>query len=352
MVMNILELKAADFGGAVAHVAASQLFQFLTEDGDDEDDDLNWYGSSDTSRTEQDVLAMARYINGRKIPAEQLWRWGAIEGILDAGLFVSATDLPLPRRMAFEIFNEVCAAAHHRLELAQLEQRKAEIAAKPVEQPGLKLEDSIFEPHGSLADQEEYQAQWLKDQAKLDEQLLEQQATQTSEQDPPAFSAGEPIAEDQDEPETPASISVGIQQGRSREKETADQGQGESGEAPADPGAQGDVSDLADDGGDGRSGVPAADEAAEAQQLGQAVAEQATSQGGGSADGAGTASGSVAEADAAPRDAEEGGDNQQRSRHADDGDDVGGDGGDGDGADLVKEPPAKSKKRAKPKSAN
>ncbi|MGI2031955.1 hypothetical protein ACRQ1B_06135 [Rhizobium panacihumi] len=255
--MNILEINPADFGGGIAHVAASQLYEFLLHDQAEGAAAPTWFGNASDS-VEDDVLAMARYINGFEMSGERLWRWGQIEGVFDTGL-TSYEDLPLPRRMAFEIFADVCATAHHRLASAQDLQRKADASAIAAENvPGLKLEDSIFEPHGSLGEIEPHQQQYLKDQQQADAAALaaaEAKANEPEEHD--AFSAGAPIDEE-NEPGKPASMSAGTQEGSTDETETADQGQAAGGAPAPDPDAQGNVAGLSDDDGEADAGADGA----------------------------------------------------------------------------------------------
>lgn len=292
MGMNILELKAADLGGAIAHVAATQLYMAMTDD-DEEVGPRTWFGSdpADDAGIEKDVLDMASYINGRDIPAEQLWRWGMIEGIVvrDVEEFRA---LPTARRLAFEIFTDTCMRAHHRLELAQLDAQKL-IPLAEVPTPGLKLEDSIFEPHGSLADQEDYQKQWLADQDAADRRRLEEQIAKAAEEAAgESQSLGKPI-DDQDE--KPAGLSAGVKEGAGDETEVAGEGQEPSGAPSADMSAQGSVPEMADDGlpatggddGDGSEGGAAGDAAGGAE-LADPVAQPAGDEAGadGAADGA------------------------------------------------------------------
>lgn len=252
--MNILELKAADLGGAIAHVAASQLYQAMTEDDEAQNGPRTWFGSdpADSDGIETDVLDMARYVNGRDIPAEQLWRWAGLNGIVVREVD-EYRDVPLARRLAFEIFTDTCARAHHRLELAQLDARKMIPLGEVEPPPGLKLEDSIFEPHGSLDDQEAYQKQWLKDQEAADQRRLEEEiARQQEPRD--SQTAGAPIDEDQDE--KPAGLSAGQREDATDEEEAAAAGQETGDTPPADPAAQGTVSDLPGDDRDGDQDEP------------------------------------------------------------------------------------------------
>lgn len=243
--MNILELKAADLGGAIAHVAASQLYQAMTEDDDEALGPRTWFGSDpdDGGGLEKDVLDLAQYVNGRDIPAEQLWRWGMLNGIVvrEVDEFLA---LPLARRLAFEIFTDTCMRAHHRLELAQLDAQKMIPFDAPAT-PGLKLEDSIFEPHGSLGDQEEYQKQWMADQAAEDRRRLETEiAAAAAEAGGESQSLGTALDE---QDEKPAGLSAGVKEEAGDETEAAEAGQTEGNAAVPDPSAQGSVPGVPDD---------------------------------------------------------------------------------------------------------
>jgi len=246
--MNILDLKAADLGGAIAHVAASQLFLAMTEDEENDFGPRTWFGSDpdDEDGVEKDVLDMARYVNGRDIPAGQLWRWAAMNGIVvNEGRDYPA--VPLARRLAFEIFTDTCMRTHHRLELAQLDARKLIPLGDASPAPTLKLEDSIFEQHGSLSDQEAYQKQWLRDQEAADARRLEEEVARQEAASALTQSVGAPI--DETETEKPAALSAGQREEKNNAQEAADAGQEAGDTPPADPGAQGSVSELAGDGG-------------------------------------------------------------------------------------------------------
>lgn len=296
---KMMQLDPSEFGGAAAHVAAAQVFEFLTNSESElGEPGRTWYGSDDDSgeAIQDDILGLARYVNGRNIPGEQIWRKGVIDeivttGIPETGLFA---DLPLSRRMAFNMFATICAAAHQQLDLVQIETRKAEADAIAAEaHQGLRLKDSIFEPHGSLSEQDPHQKQFLEDRKAADAQLLEEQAAEPERPpEAPQTSAGAPIDDAQADPEKPASISAGIQEGTADEKEVADQGQASGGEAPADPDAQGDVSALSDHepaAGDGQGGADSqpgqqASEADKAPEVDAALAEPGAGEGDGKAD--------------------------------------------------------------------
>ena len=256
MTTGITEIDPADFGGAVAHVAAAQVFEFLTASENVEGTAaVNWYGSEAAGEDLQaDVLAMARYINGRPVAGEQVWRWMLIQRIaparIQSGRF---DDLPMASRMAFDLFAAICATAHDKMDVLQIEARKREHYAAAEEAQsgqGLKFEDSIFEQHGSLADQEPHQKQFLEDQKRLDRERAEREGLEELDRQSgggePAASAGTPI--DDQAAQKPAGISIGTKEGEGHEKGGADQGQEAGSEGGADPGAQGSLHGLPDGG--------------------------------------------------------------------------------------------------------
>jgi hypothetical protein len=299
----IMDIDPADFGGAAAHVAAAQVFEFLTNT--EHMGGLRavaWYGGDreDGEQVQADVLAMARYINGRQMSGEQVWRKALIDGIVPGRIYSGRfEDLPIAQRMAYDMFAIICAAAHDQLDLVQIEISKAEVhaaAMRAAEGSGLKLEDSIFEPHGSLGELEPHQRQYLADQQTIDAQRTEEERLDAEREatgihdgidgDPPAsLSPGAPI-DDQPPAGKPASISIGIKEGQDHEKETTGQGQEAGAEGGADPGAQGALPDMADDG-SAADGTPApaagqpAGPAAEDGELAAPVADAGAGESGG-----------------------------------------------------------------------
>lgn len=244
--MDILEMKASELGGAVGHVAASQLYLAMTDGEAQPSGPRTWFGSdpADEAGIERDVFDMASYVNGRDIPAEQLWRWCMINGIV----VIEVDDyhaLPVARRLAFEVFTDTCMRAHHRIELAQLDAKRLIPHGDAAPAPGLKLEDSIFEPYGSLGEQEDYQRQFLADQAAADRRRVEEEtAVAAAEAAGESQSLGAPIDEQQGKP---AGLSAGMKEDH-HEEEAAGAGPALGATPAADPGAQGSVPEVADAG--------------------------------------------------------------------------------------------------------
>jgi hypothetical protein len=239
MVMNIMQINAIEYGGAIAHVAAAQLYSFLAvaeEEGTvgkslPGGDGSNWFGGGeDNDDPAQDILLLAEYAATHGASGERLWIWGGITGLVvdDIPKSQRFADAPMARRFAFDMFASVCLQAYQQLTAiqhaefgrAQLEQR---------ENPPIKLEDSIFEPTGSLGEVEKHSEQFLRDLASADQARAE--ADQVDELPAPT--------------ETDPSVSILIPTmsigaaapatGEANEEETAGQGQKAGDEAGADP---------------------------------------------------------------------------------------------------------------------
>ncbi|MFK0330895.1 hypothetical protein ACIQUB_07205 [Rhizobium sp. NPDC090275] len=286
---NIKDIDPADFAGGVAHVAAGQLFEFLSMTENAEGvKAVNWFGGSSSAAEDLQttVSAFALYVTDTDCVGETLWRWAEITGMgvasTDSQTF---DDLAMPHRLAFSMFATVAKIANGQIRALQEQIRAAELAELANETaPALAVEDSIFEPIGTLGDQEPHQAQFLADQVELDtarleaERIAAEKAEAGEEQ-----SVGEEL---QEEPETPAALSVGIEQGATSEEGSTDKGPEAGDEAPADPAAQGDVSDLSDDGSaeadrSGRSDHDASATTGQAGELASPVEEQPGTETGG-----------------------------------------------------------------------
>ncbi len=292
---SIKEIDPVDFAGGVAHVAAAQLFSFLSTTQNMEGlTAVNWFcgGSNETDDLQRSVTQFADYAVRADAGGEQLWRWGNIQGhvtqdIPDSGSF---DELALPYRFAFSLFAEISKIAHRQIDQLQLEIRRAEAAKEAAANvPALKLEDSIFEEQDGLGDMEPHQAQFLKDQAALDQAATDRAAAAAAEAEQQALSAGS--AGDEADDDRPEAIVLGQQQEEGHEEETADQGQEEGGEDRPDASAQGDVSDLAD-GDAGSVDEPAGDAPGEAAEDAAPAQDAADAAGG---DGDGDVSGSVSD---------------------------------------------------------
>ncbi|QTG12908.1 hypothetical protein G6M86_06480 [Agrobacterium tumefaciens] len=250
---DIISIDPVDFAGAIGHLAANGLYAIL--EGRDLENE-NWFGG-DLAQSEHDVYILAEYVSRTEASGERLWRFAAIEALTDDGNY---GDITLSRRLAFNLFASTSLQALRELKAVQDALAQILAVAEYKEPPALKIEDSIFEPHGSLGDQEAYQAQWLKDQQAADRRALDE--AKASEAAADTMSLGAPIETETEDQNRPTALSVGQQEGATDEKETADKGQEAGGEPAADAGAQGSVADMVDnlpEAVDGDGGTPQAD---------------------------------------------------------------------------------------------
>lgn len=349
---DIISIDPVDFAGAIGHLAANGLYAIL--EGRDLENE-NWFGG-DVAQSEHDVYILAEYVSRTEAGGERLWRFAAIEALTEDGNY---GDIPLSRRLAFNLFASTSLQALRELKAVQDALAQILAVAEYKEPPALKIEDSIFEPHGSLGDQEAYQAQWLKDQQAADRRALDEaKAAEEAEAAADTMSLGAPIETETEDQNRPTALSVGQQEGATNEKETADEGQEAGGDAQPDPDAQGSISELLGDGDSAEGSNEPVGEAPPASEVAEALADQGSDEGSQSADGAGAEHAAIPDG-AAGGDAargEEPGDD--RSQPGDDGTATDGSDGaaaaasgdDAVGADVKK--PARARKSKKTKSPN
>lgn len=351
---DIISIDPVDFAGAIGHLAANGLYAIL--EGRDLENE-NWFGG-DVAQLEHDVYILAEYVSRTEASGERLWRFAAIEALTDDGNY---DDIALSRRLAFNLFASTSLQALRELKPVQ-DAAAAALAFATAETTVemLKIEDSIFEPHGSLGDQEAYQAQWLKDQQAADRRALDEAEAAEEAQATEAISAGTPIDIETEDQAKPAALSVGQQEGASDEKEAADEGQEAGNEPAADAGAQGSVADMVDNlpeavDGDGRT--PSADTSEMASSPQQQTGETGSSSDEGLSDGEAATGTATADPGDGVSDSPLGDDQPQQgpeqSADAAVPEDAGG--GDGKAAGTAVEPPetpVKPKKTRKGKSPN
>ena len=278
---DITSIDPVDFAGAIGHMAANGLYAII--EGRELEDE-NWFGG-DIAQLEHDVYILAEYVSRTEAGGERLWRFAAIEALTDDGNY---GDIALSRRLAFNIFASTTLQALRELKTVQDALAQILAVAEYKEPPALKIEDSIFEPHGSLGDQEAYQAQWLKDQQAADRRALDEaKAAEEAAAAADAISLGAPIQTETEDQNRPTALSVGQQEGATDEKETADQGQEAGGDAQPDPDAQGSISELLGDSDSAEGSDEPVGEAPPASEVAEALADQGSDEGSQSADPAG-----------------------------------------------------------------
>lgn len=348
---DIISIDPVDFAGAIGHLAANGLYAIL--EGRDLENE-NWFGG-DVAQSEHDVYILAEYVSRTEAGGERLWRFAAIEALTDDGNY---GDIPLSRRLAFNLFASTSLQALRELKAVQDALAQILAVAEYKEPPALKIEDSIFEPHSSLGDQEAYQAQWLKDQQAADRRELAAKLMQEAEAAADTMSLGAPIETETEDQNRPTALSVGQQEGATDEKEAADEGQEAGGNAQPDPDAQGSISELLGDGDSAEGSDEPVGEAPPASEVAEALADQGSNEGSQSAD---TTSGQPAAIPVSPEGGETaGGEEPDDDRSQPDDDGIASDGNEGAaaaasgddavGADVKK--PTRARKSKKTKSPN
>ncbi|QCM10082.1 hypothetical protein CFBP6625_06760 [Agrobacterium tumefaciens] len=352
---DIISIDPVDFAGAIGHMAANGLYAIL--EGRELENE-NWFGG-DVAQLEHDVYILAEYVSRTEASGERLWRFAAIEALTDDGNY---DDIALSRRLAFNLFASTSLQALRELKPVQ-DAAVAALAFATAETTVemLKIEDSIFEPHGSLGDQEAYQAQWLKDQQTADQRVLDEaKAAEEAAAAADTISLGAPIQTETEDQNRPTALSVGQQEGAPDEKETADQGQEAGGEPAADAGAQGSVADMVDnlpEAVDGDGGTPPADASEMASSPQQQTGETGSSSDEGLSDGEAATGTATADPGDGVSNSSMGDDQPQQGpeQSADAAVPEDASGGDGKAAGAPVEPtetPVKPKKSRKGKSTN
>lgn len=281
--MNIMQINAIEYGGAIAHVAAAQLYSFLAATEEEGAtgrwlpgrDGSDWFGGGeDNDAPEQDVLLLAEYAATHGASGERLWIWGCITGLItqDVPIGQRFADAPIARRFAFDMFASICVQAYQQLTtIQQAEVDQAAIAQQ--KNPPIALEDSIFEPTASLGELEKHSEQFLKDLATADQARAEE-AEQVEEL--PA-----PVETDPSVPLPIPAMSIGAAApatGEANEEETAGQGQEAGTEAGADPDGSAEVRTADADhgaGGNAAGNDGSAAAAGEVSEAGDQVAQSA-----------------------------------------------------------------------------
>ncbi|MET3601037.1 hypothetical protein [Martelella mangrovi] len=174
MKLDIMELDLVEAAAAVAHAAASQLYGMLNET-----EGYDWAGTG----LEGDALAtviwqMGHYCQKKTAYGEQLWlrlKYSLVahtpgearptlqEGVPESHLFA---DVEISRQWAFLTFAQVFMAQYDRMNKQRdaLTTRAAMEALKAPTPP--KIEDTIFEPIGSMGEMEPHALDFLKKLSK------------------------------------------------------------------------------------------------------------------------------------------------------------------------------------------
>lgn len=240
-IIDLQEVDAVEYAASIGHSAAGQLFYVLS--GQPKGFRGDWIGCnpSEQEELEQRIYELANYVAERDAGGARLWQKARIDGVIveDLPESMQFSDAPLPRQWAYDMFATVSLHAFLQISRTQKAARDA-AALAATENPGLKLEDSIFEPEKPLDYMDPHAKQFLQDQAAAELARLD-----GAPQEMPGRSIGGIWTNEADH--IPPALSVGEQQGQKNAQDAADEGQEASGEEKPDPDAQGDVSELADD---------------------------------------------------------------------------------------------------------
>ncbi|TCT34636.1 hypothetical protein EDC90_103330 [Martelella mediterranea] len=159
MKLDLAKLDLVEAAAAVAHAAASQLYGMFNET-----DGYDWPGTG----LEGDPLAgviyeMGAYCQRKSAFGDQLWLKFRHEGVLQDGIPESKlfADVETSRQWSFQIFARIFRSNYDdMLHLRNAMAAQAEAAArKPAPKPD--IEDTIFEPIGSMNEMEPHQRQFL-----------------------------------------------------------------------------------------------------------------------------------------------------------------------------------------------
>ncbi|WP_281928511.1 hypothetical protein [Roseibium album] len=158
--MNILEIDCVSYATRVGFTAANELHELLQADPealpfdqsalflpiDVKDGDL-----------EGTVMDMGAYVCKKGCDSgERMFRW--LVG--KSGEAVQWEDAPQPTVLALETFVSVCSKTHTKLRCLQIEAENRRM--RPAPTPAPKIEDTIFEEHGSLGELEPHAVEAMK----------------------------------------------------------------------------------------------------------------------------------------------------------------------------------------------
>ncbi|MBG6211760.1 hypothetical protein IWQ49_006451 [Labrenzia sp. EL_126] len=173
--MNILEIDCVSYATRVGFTAANELHELLFADPegpkanhaarflpiDVKDEDL-----------EGAVMSMGAYVCNKGCDSgERLFRWL----IGDCGSDLQWEAIPERVVLALETFVSVCSKTHTKLRCLQIEAENRE--RRPAPTPAPKIEDTIFEVHGSLDEMEPHAVEAMKAWDQTAQKAAEEKAT-------------------------------------------------------------------------------------------------------------------------------------------------------------------------------
>lgn len=164
MKLDLMTLDLVEAAAAVAHAAASQLYGVFNET-----DGYDWPGTGlegDALATE--IYGMACYTASKQAGGEQLWIQCRMRGMINDGMPESRAfaDVEQSRKWAFLLFCETFKPLLDKLAIERGRREELRLAEGRKAPAPPKIEDTIFEPIGSMNEMEPHALDFLKNLSK------------------------------------------------------------------------------------------------------------------------------------------------------------------------------------------
>lgn len=158
--MNILEIDCVSYATRVGFTAANELHELLLADPEvPRVDQAALFLPIDVKdeALERAVMNMGAYVCNKGCDSgERMFRWL----VRDCGSDLQWEDTPQPTALALETFVSVCSKTHTKLRCLQIEAENRRL--RPAPTPAPKIEDTIFEEHGTLGELEPHAVEAMK----------------------------------------------------------------------------------------------------------------------------------------------------------------------------------------------
>ncbi|WP_029061744.1 hypothetical protein [Labrenzia sp. DG1229] len=154
--MNILEIDCVSYATRVGYTACLELINLLTDQETGPNASLleiNLEGED----LEDMVMSMGDYVCVKGCESgERLFRWLSQQDTYEKTWDAAPEEL----RLALDTFVSVCSKTHTKLRCLQIEAENRRM--RPAPTPAPKIEDTIFEEHGSLGELEPHAVEAMK----------------------------------------------------------------------------------------------------------------------------------------------------------------------------------------------
>lgn len=145
--MNILEIDCESYATRVGYSAAAELYALLHDEPRSPETLSSFLPITVPEKTETELMDMGTYVCRKGCDSgERLFRWLKARGTYD----MEWQDAPDQVRQTLDCFVSVCGQTHTKLRCLQITAEAA--AKKPGKPKPVDIEDTIFEPEGSLAE--------------------------------------------------------------------------------------------------------------------------------------------------------------------------------------------------------